>query len=64
MVSDGEGMMVEIDRLLSNESARRQLAASGRETILTRHTCAHRVEELMQIDAELHRKLKQKVVVS
>ena len=64
MVSDGEGMMVEIDRLLSNESARRQLAASGRKTILTRHTCAHRVEELMQIDAELHRKLKQKVVVS
>ncbi|HKI02795.1 MAG TPA: glycosyltransferase, partial [Thermoanaerobaculia bacterium] len=33
--------------------ARRQLAAHGHRTILSRHTCAHRVDELMEIVAEL-----------
>jgi spore maturation protein CgeB len=30
-----------------------QLALQGRRTILARHTCAHRVDELMDIYAEL-----------
>jgi spore maturation protein CgeB len=64
MVDDGEQMTGEIGRLLSDEDARRQLADSGRETILARHTCGHRVEELMRIDADLHETNKQKVMVA
>jgi spore maturation protein CgeB len=30
------------------------LAASGRRTILERHTCGHRVDELLHIVAGLH----------
>jgi spore maturation protein CgeB len=30
-----------------------RLRASGLETIGARHTCAHRVDELLEIDAEL-----------
>jgi spore maturation protein CgeB len=41
-------------KLLVNEpEAARQLAAHGHRTILSRHTCAHRVDELMEIVAEL-----------
>jgi spore maturation protein CgeB len=31
----------------------RELAGHGRQTILSRHTCAHRVDELLAIYAEL-----------
>jgi spore maturation protein CgeB len=31
----------------------REIAASGRRTILERHTCAHRADELIEIDREL-----------
>ena len=34
-----------------------ELARSGRETILARHTCAHRVDELLSIDAGLRAEL-------
>jgi spore maturation protein CgeB len=43
----------EMDRhlrdVLNDDGLARSLAASGRETILSRHTCAHRVEELLAI---------------
>ena len=35
--------------LLSDPDARRELADRGRESILGRHTCAHRVDELLAI---------------
>jgi spore maturation protein CgeB len=31
----------------------REIAESGRRTILDRHTCAHRVDELLAIDRQL-----------
>jgi spore maturation protein CgeB len=37
-------------RMLANdEHARRELAMHGHRTILSRHTCAHRVDELIGI---------------
>jgi spore maturation protein CgeB len=39
--------------LLSDAAYARQLAAHGHRTILSRHTCAHRVDELMEVVAEL-----------
>jgi spore maturation protein CgeB len=39
--------------VLNDPDLARQLAERGRRTILERHTCAHRVDELLAIDAEL-----------
>jgi spore maturation protein CgeB len=35
--------------LLSDPTAARQIATSGLETIRARHTCRHRVEELLAL---------------
>jgi spore maturation protein CgeB len=39
--------------LLQDEAMAHELAGHGLETILTRHTCAHRVDALLAIYAEL-----------
>jgi len=49
MVRDGAEMARALDQLKSDPELRASLARSGLETILTRHTCAHRVEELLHI---------------
>jgi spore maturation protein CgeB len=41
--------------VLHDQELAAALAASGRETILTRHTCAHRVDELLAIVASVNR---------
>jgi spore maturation protein CgeB len=41
--------------VLRDEELARAMADSGLETILTRHTCAHRVEELLAIYRSLTR---------
>jgi spore maturation protein CgeB len=46
---DGHEMTRLLDHLLGDPEHAETLAASGRETILTRHTCAHRVQELLEI---------------
>jgi spore maturation protein CgeB len=46
-------MKTHMHTLLSDPAAARQLAEHARKTILSRHTCAHRVDELMNIVAEL-----------
>ncbi len=51
--ADGAEMTRHLKRLLASSNLRRSLAHSGRETILTRHTCGHRVDQLMNICAEL-----------
>jgi spore maturation protein CgeB len=53
MVNDGNEMQHRMDELLHNENLRHQLTASGLESIKARHSCAHRVDELMSIDREL-----------
>ena len=47
MVSSGEQMARDLGRLKNEPELRGALAASGLETIRKRHTCAHRVDELL-----------------
>jgi spore maturation protein CgeB len=42
-------MISELKRLLRDDAARQQLAASGLQTIRERHTCAHRAQQLEDI---------------
>ncbi len=55
VVHSGAEMTEEIRRLLRDEPARRQIGANGRQTILQRHTCVHRAEQLVSICEELKR---------
>jgi spore maturation protein CgeB len=50
---DGEEMTRHLSAIVQDAGLRRTLAQSGRETILARHTCAHRVDELLGIVADL-----------
>jgi spore maturation protein CgeB len=50
---NGAAMRRHLRALLADEGMSRQLALHGRQTILARHTCAHRVDELMHIVREL-----------
>jgi spore maturation protein CgeB len=49
VASTGGEMREHLAGLLADEPAARAMAARGRETVLTRHTCAHRVDELLAI---------------
>jgi spore maturation protein CgeB len=53
--TDGMAMRGEIEHLLRDEAARRQLSENGRKTVLARHTCMHRAGQLEQICQELAR---------
>jgi spore maturation protein CgeB len=46
---DGQEMKRHLRDLLHDESLARAIADHGRRTVLARHTCAHRVQELLQI---------------
>ncbi len=46
---DGAEMRAHLRTLLGDPSAARDLAARGLDTIQRRHTCAHRVDELLEI---------------
>jgi spore maturation protein CgeB len=50
---DGAEMRRTMRALASDEALRRELGARGRETVLARHTCAHRVDELLAIAGTL-----------
>jgi len=50
----GEEMKHQLKDLLQDEQKRKEIAHHGHQTILARHTCAHRVDELLDIYAELH----------
>jgi spore maturation protein CgeB len=50
---DGAEMRRILRAVLDDPHLSRSLAQSGRETILARHTCAHRADELLQICAGL-----------
>jgi spore maturation protein CgeB len=50
---NGAEMREHMRTLLEKPERRRQLAASGLERIASRHTCAHRVDELLRIFDEL-----------
>jgi spore maturation protein CgeB len=46
---DGEAMARTLARLLADPELAAEVAASGRQRVLARHTCAHRVDELLAI---------------
>ena len=46
---DGKQMVAQLNAVLGDADLARALAVSGRERILARHTCAHRVDELLAI---------------
>jgi spore maturation protein CgeB len=50
---NGREMAAHLSQLLADPAGAAALAAQGRRTILARHTCAHRVDELLAIDAGL-----------
>jgi spore maturation protein CgeB len=50
---DGAEMRKHLRSLKNDPALRQALALSGRKTILSRHTCAHRVDELLAIAAKL-----------
>ena len=53
VAENGEAMLEELRFLLRDGSARAQLAENGRQSILARHTCRHRAEQLMEICREI-----------
>jgi spore maturation protein CgeB len=50
---NGREMQRQLRAILSDKAMARDLAAHGRKTILARHTCAHRADELLEISATL-----------
>ena len=50
---DGEEMKEHLRALLAEPAMAAELAERGRKTVLARHTCAHRVDELLGIAADL-----------
>ena len=50
-VRDGDHMAATLRMLLADPAMRQAFARAGRETVLARHTCAHRVDELLGIVA-------------
>ncbi|MBN9561465.1 MAG: glycosyltransferase [Alphaproteobacteria bacterium] len=53
VAKDGDTMHHHLRALTHDPGLRASLAASGLETIRSRHTCAHRVSELLRIVAQL-----------
>jgi spore maturation protein CgeB len=49
MARNGEQMQKHVDDVLNDRSLAQSLYANGLQTIRTRHTCAHRVDELLRI---------------
>jgi spore maturation protein CgeB len=50
---DGDEMTAHLAALLADEPRRRRLAERGRATVVSRHTCGHRVDELLAVYNEL-----------
>jgi spore maturation protein CgeB len=53
LAESGQAMRAQMRALLLDGDARRELAHRARASILARHTCAHRVDELLAIAASL-----------
>ena len=56
LARNGREMQRHIRALLHDPAMAQEMAAHGRQTIVQRHTCAHRVDELLHIWAELRGK--------
>jgi Glycosyl transferases group 1 len=56
------GMIAQLDAVLHERGLAESLAAAGLQTIASRHTCDHRVDELMRIVASLRGRAAREVV--
>jgi spore maturation protein CgeB len=54
---DGKQMEQHLRAVLSDRELALQISEHGRRTVLARHTCAHRVDELLELDRGLGRGL-------
>lgn len=63
LAHDGAEMKQRIRAVMSDPDLARELAGHGRRTILARHTCAHRVDELLAIVAELNTDFQSEIQV-
>lgn len=61
---NGEEMKRHLLALLFDEGLAAEIAANGLKTVLARHTCAHRVRELLAIYEELERAGKERALAS
>jgi spore maturation protein CgeB len=64
VVRNGREMTDRLREILSDESLARSLARSGLETIRAKHTCAHRVDELLGICREIGLDVPMKQIAS
>jgi spore maturation protein CgeB len=53
VAEDGAAMKRHLRDLLADPALAREVAECGRRAVLARHTCAHRVDELLAIDRQL-----------
>jgi spore maturation protein CgeB len=53
VANDGQEMAVHLRAVLNDPDLAASLRARGLETIAARHTCAHRVDELLAVASEL-----------
>ncbi len=53
----GEEMEAQISWVLHNEAAAKEIASHGRRSVLERHTCSHRADELLQIVDNVQREV-------
>ena len=53
VAGDGAEMRRHLRALLTDAALHKAVAGSGRDTILARHTCSHRVDELLDVCAQL-----------
>ena len=53
LARNGEHMRVHMRSIVADPELRREVAAAGLRTVRSRHTCAHRVDELLAIHARL-----------
>ncbi len=58
MVKNGQEMKETMQELLTNSFRARELYSNGLHAVRSKHTCAHRVDELLAIVADLQKKEK------
>ena len=64
VADNGQEMKRHLKALLEDKEMARALAEHGRRTILERHTCAHRIDELLAIYTELKNLPKERAVTA
>lgn len=63
VAQDGADMKRHLRLLVNDAHARSELSRHGRSTILARHTCAHRVDELIAIAGDLGVRVRRPMLV-